>query len=466
MIPLVLSGGSGTRLWPISRRDWPKQHCDLFGESLQSLTFKRSMRLGEPWLMTGVNLKTLNESVQRVNGLTLGGVIYEPQPKNTAAAVGLFCRVLELQGKQNEIVGVFPADHLIQNEEFFLYVCKQAETLAQKNLIVTLGITPTYPETGYGYIQTGKVPLTDDLRAPAFLVEKFHEKPDFDTAKRFLSAGRFSWNAGIFIFRVQVMIESFKKNQPGMWASFQKLKPDQSNLNEIYAELQSISLDYAIMERLGSNELACLPVEIGWSDVGSWDAVSEKYLSQGLPHVAKKEVLEINAQDNFVFTRGDKKVVLVGLNHLIVVETPDAILITQKGQSQDVKKAVESMQISDPELVQEHTFEVRPWGDFEVLRDTPDYKSKVLHVSPHSQISYQSHGKREEHWIITRGQGEVVLNDKVIPVRAGSHVHIPLNAKHRIRNNTDLTLEFVEVQLGTYFGEDDIVRYQDDYQRI
>ncbi|MBC7396802.1 MAG: cupin domain-containing protein, partial [Bdellovibrionales bacterium] len=207
-------------------------------------------------------------------------------------------------------------------------------------------------------------------------------------------------------------------------------------------------------------ELACVPADMAWSDVGSWDAVAEVSRDS-----KKSKPMEFQGNGNFVFGRKDKTYSFIGTDDLIVVDTADAVLIVKKGHTQEVKQVVEALQKQGSSLVKDHVFEKRPWGEFEILRDTAHFKSKVIIVNPHSQISYQSHAKRAEHWIMTRGQGEVVLNDQVIPVKAGSHVHIPVGAKHRIRNNTAAELEFVEVQLGTYFGEDDIVRYQDDYRR-
>ncbi len=315
-----------------------------------------------------------------------------------------------------------------------------AQKVAQENRVVTLGITPSYPETGYGYIQTRAVSLKSKGPLKAYSVVKFHEKPDLQKAKEFISQGSFSWNAGIFVFKVSHMAQLFEKHQPDMWKLISALKADSSNLDEIYAKVQNISIDYAIMEKLNGEELACIPAEFGWSDVGSWDAVAS--LQKG------HEVLNIKGQDNFVFGEDGKSYSMIGMEDVIVVDTKDAMMLVKKGQSQDVRHIVEALTQQKSSLVKDHVFEYRPWGYYEILKDTECFKSKVIRVNPHSQISYQSHAKREEHWTITCGSGEVVLNDDVIPVKVGSHVHIPLGAKHRIRNNTEAILEFVRSATG------------------
>lgn len=451
MIPAILSGGSGTRLWPVSRANFPKQFCDLFDDSLQSLTIKRSLKLGTPWIVTGAALKTLTEANLKDLHLQNVTTIYEPVAKNTAPAVAVLAHVLVQRGMGEEVVGVFPSDHLIQNTAAFYNAVAEAEVLAQKGFIVTLGIKPDHPATGYGYIQKDR---------STNKVLKFHEKPSLETAEKFLASGDFFWNAGMFIFKAKTMLEKFQKLQPDIYKIVSQLKADMSNLNEVYAQFPSISIDYAVMEKLSSEELACIPADMAWSDVGSWDAVAQVNEGQHGP-----KSLEVKGHDNFVFGRENKMYSFVGTDDLIVVDTEDALMVVKKGESQEVKQVVEALQKQGSSLIKDHVFEKRPWGAFEILRDTEHFKSKVITVNPMSQLSYQSHSKRAEHWIITRGEGEVVLNDQVIPVKTGSHVFIPTQAKHRMRNTSETVLEFVEVQLGSYFGEDDIVRYQDDYKR-
>ncbi|WP_413580563.1 mannose-1-phosphate guanylyltransferase/mannose-6-phosphate isomerase [Bdellovibrio sp. HCB288] len=457
MIPVVLSGGSGTRLWPVSRQQMPKQFCTIFEKPLQTMTLERCHKMGTPWIVTSKALQNLTEINLQTNKMNDVQVVYEPYGKNTAPAIAVLCKLLDLKGLGQEIVGIFPSDHLISKEQAFLKVVDFAASVASNNKVVTLGITPSYPETGYGYIQTKAVSLKEKDGLKAYSVVKFHEKPALEKAKEFLTQGSFSWNAGIFVFKAAHMISLFEKLQPELWATVSSLKADSSNLEEIYANVQSISIDYAIMEKLSGEELACIPSEFGWNDVGSWDAVAT--LQKG------QEVLNVKGHGNFVFGDPAKNYSAIGIDDVIVVDTKDALMLVKKGQSQDVRYVVESLAQQKSSLVKEHVYEYRPWGYFEILKDTEFFKSKVIRVNPHSQLSLQSHAKREEHWTITRGTGEVVLNDQVIPVKAGSHVHIPLGAKHRMRNNSDQMLEFVEVQLGSYFGEDDIVRYQDDYQR-
>lgn len=451
MIPVILSGGSGTRLWPVSRANYPKQFCELFEDSLQSLTLKRCQALGPLWIVTGSSLKTLTEANLKDLKLQNVNSIYEPVAKNTAPAIAVLAQVLVLRGMGEEIAGVFPSDHLIQNTEAFYAAVRDAEKMAQQNKIVTLGIKPDHPATGYGYIQKDKA---------SNKVLKFHEKPSLETAEKFLASGDFFWNAGMFIFKAKTMLEKFQKLQPEIYKTVRQLKADLSNLDAVYAQFPNISIDYAIMEKLSSDELSVVPADMAWSDVGSWDAVAEVADGQASGHP-----LEIKGKHNFVFGREGKMYSFVGTEDLILVDTADAMMVVKKGESQEVKQVVEALQKQGSSLTKDHVFEKRPWGAFEILRDTDHFKSKVITVNPKSQISYQSHSKRAEHWIITRGQGEVVLNDDVIAVKAGSHVFIPIGAKHRIRNTSDEIIEFVEVQLGTYFGEDDIVRYQDDYKR-
>ncbi len=463
MKPVILSGGSGTRLWPVSRKKYPKQFCEIFTDSLQNLTLKRLAKLGNPDIVTNQELKSLTEIHVKKSGVQVEQIIYEPAARNTAPAVLICCWKLAQGGLQDECVGFFPADHLIQDEEEFVEAAKRAEQTAQTGRIVILGVRPTYPETGYGYIQKTKKSLTSDGKI--FGVVQFHEKPDMEKAKRFLSSKEYLWNAGIFVGSVQSFLKAFEKHQPQMWKTVQNLKADLSNLEEVYGQLQSLSIDYAIMEKLGESELSVIPVDLGWNDVGSWDAVAAHFRALGLNEKGAPVVSTEPGNHNFVFSQTGRNVSFVDTNNLIVVDTADGILISEKGSTQNVRKIVETLAQTNPKLIEEHVFEERPWGQFEILRDTDHFKSKLIHVHPHSQISYQSHAQRAEHWIITRGSGEVVLNDEVHPVKAGSHIHIPVGAKHRIRNNADEVLEFVEVQLGTYFGEDDIQRYQDDYQR-
>lgn len=460
MIPIVISGGSGTRLWPVSRAQYPKQFCHLFAEPLQAMTLKRCQQLGSPWILTSATLKTLTEKNLKNFGFDLDSVLYEPESRNTGPAIAVLCHVLNLLGKAQEVVGIFPSDALIRHENVFMQAVKLAERLAAQSLVITLGIKPRYPETGYGYIQAGGS-LLKAGGLEAFSVQRFHEKPSFEKAEEFLRQGGFSWNAGIFVFKIDTMISHFKKHQPALWQTIETLKKDLSNISEVYKKLPSISLDYAIIEHLKEAELACVPSEMGWNDVGSWDAVAQEGGSAGAA-----EVVSEKSHNNFVYAQRRKLVALIGVEDFLVVDTEDSLLIAKKGQSQEVKKIVERLaQRQAPEL-KAHAFEERPWGCFEILRDHAQFKSKLIRIHPAAQISYQSHAQREEHWIVTEGQGEVILNDRVIPVNKGCYIFIPLGAKHRIRNTGSSELQFVEVQLGSYFGEDDIVRYQDDYSRV
>lgn len=463
--PVVLSGGAGTRLWPISRLSFPKQFCELMDESLLEKTLKRVGSLGSPWTLTINELQTLTGRVFRNLDVPLNQIIFEPTARNTAPAIALLCKLFELQKRNQEIIGIFPADHLITKEQVFSEAIELAVECAKKNLVVTLGIQPEYPATGFGYIETSQNQVEKKSDLTAWVVQGFREKPDLETAKDFLAKKNFYWNAGIFVFKVETMIKHLKSFTPEIWNGLEPLKIDLSNLKEIYSSLPKISIDYGVMERL-KGDLACIPCDIGWSDLGSWDDVSninETPFAREFEN--KSDVVTARSENNFVFSMTKKVYGLLDVNDLIVVDTPDAMLVTKKGSSQDVRLIVDQLTKRGHITAKEHLFEKRPWGIYTVLREEMDYKSKLIAVDPGAQISYQLHYKRNEHWVIVRGQAEVTLDGEIKKLGPGESVFVKAGTKHRIRNTGTEPLEFIEVQTGLYFGEDDIIRFQDDYNR-
>jgi mannose-1-phosphate guanylyltransferase/mannose-6-phosphate isomerase len=456
-IPAILSGGSGTRLWPLSRTHFPKQFCELFEESLFRKTLRRLQPLGSPWVVTNAKMRILTERTLRDAGVPLTQALYEPKAANTAPAIALLCRVLEGRGEADSIVGVFPSDHLIQNESTFRSAIELGIACAKKGQVVTLGIQPAYPATGYGYIEVGTGTFAEGSGLRALPTRGFREKPVEQTAREFIASGNFYWNGGMFLFRVSTMIGHLRTLMPELWKVMSGLKDDLSNLSEVYDRCPSQSIDYGVMEKL--KDQVCIPCDLGWNDVGSWTEIAKLREST--------EKIEVASSGNFALSNTGRLVSFVGTEDLVVIDTADAILVANKDSTQNVKQVVDTLNGRKDRRAHEHPFEYRPWGRFEVLRDTAAFKSKVIHVNPGQQLSYQSHAKRAEHWVIVRGHPEVVLNDVVHALKPGESIYIPQGAKHRIRNpHASETVEFVEVQVGTYFGEDDIVRYQDDYKRV
>ena len=461
MVSVILSGGSGTRLWPVSRAKLPKQFCDLFTETLFSQTCKRLQKLGSVQVCTSKEMKTLTEKSIRQDSLVVEQCLYEPFGRNTAPAVALVCQNLKLQGKQSEVVGIFPSDHWVEKTEVFSEVMDLAKDCAQKKQIVTIGIQPSHPATGFGYIETKEQSFGKKGPWEALEVEGFHEKPDMETAQGYLNKGCYHWNSGMFVFSCETMIEAFEKYMPEMWDNISTLKSDLSNLEEVYNSLESQSLDYGIMEK--AQNQVCIPCDLGWSDMGSWDDVATIEKQEKIKNEAI--VVEKDSKNCFAYSSLPKTIALAGVENLLVVDTEDALVITRKGSSQDIKKLNEEVKKVQPHQATDHVYEYRPWGVYRNLWEESDFKTKVITVDPGQQLSYQSHTKRTEIWIVVQGQGEVVLDDQVIPVEKGITVKITQGSKHRMRNNGVESLKFVEVQLGTYFGEDDITRYQDAYQR-
>lgn len=464
MIPVILSGGSGTRLWPVSRASYPKQFCEFYDRSFLQNTIDRSKKLGTPYLLTVKSMEGLSLRMANQSKIPIGNILLEPMSRNTAPAVALLCHVLANRGLSKEVVGLFPSDHLIADTETFYRALKLAERVAKGGKIVTLGITPFYPATGFGYIQKGAAEIDKEGNLSAFPLQAFKEKPNEGTAAEYVKSGQYFWNAGIFMFSVEKMIQLFQEFQPQIWEKISRISPDLSNAEYHYALLPSISLDYAIMEKSTNN--AVIPCDMGWSDVGSWDEVARLAEdTSSLQSGSQARIFSIDSENNYVFSVTGKAVGLIGMKDTIVVETPDALLVSRRGQSQSVKDLVDQLKEAGLPQATEHPFEMRPWGRFEILADEPQFKSKKITVDPGAQLSYQSHDQRAEHWVVVSGEGEVVLNDTTKVLRAGESVYIPLKTKHRMRNPGTQPLVFVEVQTGAYFGEDDIVRYQDDYAR-
>jgi len=473
MVSVILSGGSGSRLWPVSRDSYPKQFCELMDQSFLLSTLKRVQKLGEIQVVTLESMKSLTQNVLGQVGASSENLILEPLPKNTAPAIALVVWRALRRKQGQEVIGIFPADHLISDEKRFCQVAKAcADIAAQKSVVVTIGIAPLYPATGYGYIElaaqsvVGEVDRKND-GVTAYGVHKFHEKPNIETAQDYYAQScrrpSFFWNAGIFFFRADTMAKLFAEHMPEMWAKISGLKDDLSNLSTIYSNISGQSLDYGVIEKL-KTELICVPADMGWSDVGSWDEIA-RLQEEKINFSSAAEVFCEDAENNFVFSTFNKVVGLVGVKDLIVVDTPDALLVTRRGQSQKIKDLVLNIKEAKIPAASEHIFEVRPWGRFEVLADESDHKVKRLIVNPKSQLSYQRHTRRDENWVIVSGQAEVVLEDKVTVLRPGQQIYIPKNHKHRIRNPGNQPLVMIEVQTGEYFGEDDIERFADDYQR-
>lgn len=423
-------------------------------------TLRRLNKIGTPKIVTVLDQRTLTLKTLSDIDFKEVEVICEPFGRNTAPSVALLCKALAQKNLNDRVVGIFPADQLVEDEKGFLKAVELGKKCALKGRVATIGIRPTSPATGFGYIEVTDSVTESDGSLKAFASRKFHEKPNIERAKEYQKSGKFFWNGGMFIFKVSTMIGHFKKLMPDMWKEIDKLKPNLSNLTDVYKSVEPISVDYGIMEKL-ENQIDCIPCDIGWSDVGSWQEVS-RIIGDG----KNPQVFQENSKGNFVYTSDSKKIVsFIDTSDLIVVDTSDALMISHKDSSQKVGAIVKQLDEVKHKSSTEHIFEFRPWGKFEILKDDDRFKVKVIRIEAGQQISYQSHAKRSEHWVLVEGSATVVLNDENILVKKGEHIMIPQGAKHRMRNTSATAVEFVEVQVGSYFGEDDIVRFQDDYGR-
>ncbi len=458
MINIILCGGSGTRLWPISRTLMPKQFVKLFADkSLFQLTVERNSKICDSQMIVS-NIEQYFLALDQLAELqqTNNQYLLEPVARNTAPAIALACMALADEGNGDEMVLVTPSDHLIKNEAKYQKVLQQAQTLAQSDNLVTFGIAPTFAETGFGYIEA------DD-----FDVLAFHEKPDLKTAEQYLEAGNYYWNSGMFMFKASVFLAELRTHSLATYKATQTAFKN-ANKGEMirvnYHDMSNIpenSIDYAVMEK--SDKVKVIPANIGWSDVGSFDALFNELPKDENNNTLNENHIAINSKNNLIYGE-ERKIATIDIKDIIVVDTGDALLISKKGSSQKVKQVVAQVK-KTTELHNIHLTGHRPWGTYTVLEEAKGYKIKRIEVLPNKRLSLQSHQHRNEHWVVIKGEAEVVNADKILTLYENESTYIKAGDKHRLSNATNEVLIIIEVQVGGYMGEDDIERFKDDFQR-
>lgn len=461
---VILAGGSGTRFWPLSRSQYPKQVLRLLGaDSLLQSTIKRLLPR-VPLESLAVVTNAIQADVIRLDLYQQGWqqlhLWLEPEGRNTAAAVALAAAMMGRE-RESDIIAVFPADHYIRDQERFLEALDRGANLAQAGYLVTFGIAPTRPDTGYGYIKVGESlpPAGYGFRAASFI-----EKPDLERAQAFLAAGGYYWNSGIFLFRRDVLLEAFRRHLPTLSASLPLLDTNnQAALAEVYHRLPSISLDHGIMEK--ADNVAVVPMDMGWSDVGTWGALHELFPQDGQGNVILGRALDLDSQNSLMFSQ-NRLLATIGLKDLVVVNTVDATLVCHRSRAQQVKELVAELNNRNMVESVHHPTVERPWGRYTVLDSGPGFQVKQVEVDPGKRLSLQLHEHRAEHWVVVQGTALITIGQEIKEVCANESVFVPLRTAHRLENQTLEPVRIIEVQTGSYLGEDDIVRFADDFWRV
>jgi mannose-1-phosphate guanylyltransferase/mannose-6-phosphate isomerase len=465
---VIMAGGSGTRFWPLSREKMPKQLLRIGGEdTLIQQTVERILPLINRERVFIVTSHGLAEDIGLQLAAKFGagwepGIILEPTARNTAPAIGLAALHL-MRIDPEAVMVVLSADHAIRKDDELLALLARAGRAAAGGALVTLGIRPDRPETGYGYIKAAAA-----AGEGVCSVEAFVEKPDLETARGYLRDGGYYWNSGIFVWKAAVLLEELAKHAPQLYAGLQEIRAgfgtdrEDAVIHEVFGRLEAISIDYAVMEK--TERARVIPADIGWSDVGSWTALDDVSRRDAAGNVISGNVIDIDSHDTIVYA--DKRLVAtIGLRGMVVVDTPDATLVCPKDRAQDVKKVVDRLRKlkSGEHLV--HRTVHRPWGSYTVLQEGENYKIKHLVVLPGKKLSLQLHHHRSEHWVVVSGTARVTNGEQVTDVHTNESSYIPMSTRHRLENRGKIPLQIIEVQNGEYLEEDDIVRFDDDYHR-
>jgi len=472
--PVLLCGGSGTRLWPLSRKSYPKQFVPLMGEeTLFQASARRlsgatgSLRFAAPMVLTNSDFRFIVPEQLQAIGIDPGAILIEPEGRNTAPAV-LAAALRAAAGDKDAVLLVAPSDHVVPDTAaFHAAVARGLDAVAQGQL-VTFGITPTHAETAYGYLELAAAPGADGTPVP---LKQFVEKPDAARAARMLAAGNFKWNAGIFLFRAADIIAAFNAHAPALidpvQAALDDAKPDLGFLRlapEPWAEAADISIDYAVMEKAAN--LSVVPFDAAWSDLGGWDAVWRESGPDSQGVVTSGEATAIDCRDTLLRSDSERlEVVGIGLEGIMAVAMNDAVLVADKSRAQDVKDAVAALKEKGAAQATQFPKDHRPWGWFESLAVGDRFQVKRIQVHPGAALSLQSHVHRSEHWIVVEGTALVTVDGKEKLVTENESVYVPLGAVHRLENPGKVPMVLIEVQTGAYVGEDDIVRYEDAYAR-
>jgi len=470
LIPVILAGGVGPRLWPASRSLQPKQFIDF--PNMQGSLFQNTLSRLEgvpdvenPIVVCNSDHRFLVAEQLRQLGKEHCKLLLEPVGRNTAPAVAL-AALCALQDNADPLLLVLPADHVINDQAAFQQVIDQALQFARQEKLVTFGIVPSAPETGYGYIERG-AELAD---GNGYCVEQFVEKPNQETAQAYLDSGNYFWNSGMFLFSASTYLAELKRHAADIFDSCQQAYASLESGEEfqripepIFASCRSDSIDYAVMEKTAS--AVVVPLEAGWNDLGAWDAMWEVQAKDEQGNALSGDVLTFDVEDSYIQSQS-RLVAVAGVRDVVVVETADAVLVTHRSQAQSVKHLVKQLQDHEREESTLHRLVYRPWGSYESLSSRPGYQVKHLVINAGASISLQLHHKRAEHWIGLKGVALVTCDNKEFELQPNESTYIPVGSKHRLTNTSNQPVEIIEVQMGEYLGEDDIVRFEDRYDRV
>lgn len=467
--PVTLSGGSGTRLWPLSRKALPKQLLALAGERTmiqETVLRARGEGFGTPLVISNQDHRFLIAEQLRAAGIADARIILEPVGRNTAPAAAVAC-MMAMEQDPDALVLLMPSDHVVQDRTAFLTAVATARKVAEAGALVTFGIRPWGPETGYGYIKAG-TPMAG--AEGAFAIDRFVEKPDLETAKAYLATGGYYWNSGMFLFRAADFLAELERLQPRILAACRDaLAHAHRDLDFIrlgepaFVACPSDSIDYAVMEH--AIRAAVVPVEMGWNDVGSWQSLWEIAPLDDAGNAVQGDVLTDGTRNSYIRSEGPL-VAAIGVEDLVVVATKDAVLVSRRDAVQNVKKMVENLEREGRDLHAQHSMVHRPWGTYESVDSGANFQVKHIMVKPGAALSLQMHNRRAEHWIVVEGTALVTCEDRKFLLKANESTFIPMGARHRLENPGTVPLRLIEVQSGTYLGEDDIVRFEDAYGRV